>query len=147
MDTSIQDNVIVAQCDLENFESIAKFKETIGDDTLDILINNAGIMAIRTAEYTENGWEKQIGTNHFGHVYLFSLLESNLMKSEKIPRVVTLASTAHQFESVKVDDLHFKEGRMYTPWGAYGQRKLESVGFILNGKIKISLPDPLFPRI
>lgn len=128
-----KDNITVHVCDLEDLKSIKSFVDEQEDDDeegLDILILNAGIMALQNREETPNQWEKQIGVNHFGHVYLYSLLEKKLLKSKFTPRVVTLASTAHTFGNIDIDDLHFNnDGNKYSAWGAYGQSKLANILF------------------
>ena len=127
--------VTVREVDLASLESIAALADAMpADDKIDTLVLNAGIMATPSVEYTDAGFEKQIGVNHFGHVYLYSLLESRLntggVRNEK-PRVVTLASSAHRFGHVDTADLHYAKegGRTYTPWGAYGQSKLSNILF------------------
>ena len=90
---------------------------------LNILINNAGIMAC-PLEYTEDGFESQIGTNHFGHfaltVGLLPALISGAKKIGKNSRVVNLTSIAHARADVDVSDINFKN-REYDPWVSYGQ--------------------------
>jgi NAD(P)-dependent dehydrogenase (short-subunit alcohol dehydrogenase family) len=119
----------VQRLDLSSLSSVQECSQrilsTCGDDTLDLVINNAGIMATPTLRYTEDGFELQSGTNHFGHAYLNSLLYEKLCDQNVKSRVVTLASTAHAFGTVDLDDLHYKSSRLsYTPWGAYGRSKL-----------------------
>lgn len=133
---NLKDNISVYVCDLEDLKSIKSFvdqlqeQEKKEEEALDILILNAGIMALPNREETCNQWEKQIGVNHFGHVYLYSLLERNLLKSKYIPRVVTLASTAHTFGNININDLHYNNGNnKYSAWGAYGQSKLANILF------------------
>lgn len=84
-------------------------------------------MALPTCEFTRDGFEKQIGVNHFGHAYLTSLLLPLLKNQKTDSRIVILTSTAHSMGSVIPTDLHFKNGRKYTPWGAYGQSKLANL--------------------
>ncbi len=93
---------------------------------LDVLINNAGLMAIPKAR-TADGFEMQIGTNHFGHFALTDGLLPALLKASA-PRVVTLASIAHRQGAVKLDDINY-ERRMYTRMGAYNQSKLANLLF------------------
>jgi len=125
--------VSVIDLDLEDLDSIKAFAvkvlEKVGADTLDFVIFNAGRMAIDELEYTMNGWEKQIATNHFGHFYLYQLLKGKLEKQEKQSRVVVVASTAHRRGTIKVEDLHYKHGRTYEPFEAYGQSKAANILF------------------
>jgi NAD(P)-dependent dehydrogenase (short-subunit alcohol dehydrogenase family) len=64
-------------------------------DRIDVLINNAAVMAIPSREVTEDGFEMQMGVNHLGHFYLTSLLWDWIRKAEK-PRVVNVSSRAHR---------------------------------------------------
>jgi NAD(P)-dependent dehydrogenase (short-subunit alcohol dehydrogenase family) len=89
---------------------------------LDVLINNAGIMAVPQAR-TEDGFEAQIGTNHLGHFAL-----TNLMMSHVTDRVVTVSSGAHRIGKIDLDDLNW-ERRRYDRWRAYGQTKLANLLF------------------
>jgi NAD(P)-dependent dehydrogenase (short-subunit alcohol dehydrogenase family) len=89
---------------------------------LDVLVNNAGIMAVPQAK-TEDGFEAQIGTNHLGHFAL-----TNLMLSHVTDRVVTVSSGAHRLGKIDLEDLNW-ERRRYDPWRAYGQTKLANLLF------------------
>jgi NAD(P)-dependent dehydrogenase (short-subunit alcohol dehydrogenase family) len=71
--------------------------------------------------YTPNGWERQMGVNHFGHFALTQMLRGRLQSQSHPSRVVVLASTAHSIGKVDVGDLHYSKGRRYSAWGAYGQ--------------------------
>jgi protochlorophyllide reductase len=95
-------------------------------DHLDVLMNNAGIMAVPKAT-TPDGFESQIGTNHLGHFALTGRLLPLLLAADE-PRVVSVASNAHRFGRVDLDDLFF-ERRRYTRWSAYGQTKLANLLF------------------
>ena len=93
---------------------------------IDILINNAGVMATPFT-HTHDGFEMQIGTNHFGHFALtgelFPLIEKGHLK-----RIVNLSSRGHHFAPVDFDDPHF-EHRAYDPWISYGHSKTANVLF------------------
>ncbi|QMV18701.1 SDR family NAD(P)-dependent oxidoreductase [Granulicella sp. 5B5] len=93
---------------------------------LDILINNAGVMALNPRQVTPEGFERQFATNHLGHFALTGLLLPALGASPA-PRVVTVASIAHQGGKIHFDDLQLARG--YTPWGAYNQSKLANILF------------------
>jgi NAD(P)-dependent dehydrogenase (short-subunit alcohol dehydrogenase family) len=93
---------------------------------LDLLINNAGVMAPRKRLETADGFELQFGTNVLGHFALTALLLPALeraatMESQR-PRVVTLASIAHKRGRLNFDDL--QSIKSYSPMGAYQQSKL-----------------------
>jgi len=93
---------------------------------LDVLMNNAGIMAVPKAS-TEDGLESQIATNHLGHFALTGLLLPRLLAAPS-PRVVSVSSNAHRMGKVDPDDLSF-ERRRYSRWSAYGQTKLANLLF------------------
>ncbi len=93
--------------------------------TLDVLINNAGVMAIPRRE-TEDGYETQFATNHLGHFALTALLFPRL-KATPGARVVTVASLAHHFGFVNFFNLHGK--LFYDPFFAYAQSKLANLLF------------------
>jgi len=98
------------------------------DLPLDILICNAGVMACPRM-LTEDGLEMQLGTNHFGHMYLTLLLKDKLIES-KPSRVVCVSSMAHHYSysgGIKLDDLNQEHG--YSRWNAYGQSKLANILF------------------
>lgn len=107
--------------DLSDQDSVKQFAEGVNEE-IDILINNAGIMAIPLRR-TKAGWEWQLGTNHLGHFTL-----TNLLLPQITGRVVTLSSTAHEIGKIDLDDLNW-ESRRYTRWGAYGQSKLANLMF------------------
>lgn len=122
----------VKALDLQSLQSVKSFADEFlkEEDRLDFLVLNAGIMALPSAEYTEAGFEKQIGVNHFGHFYLTELLLSKMTEdSSSAGRIVSLSSVAHDMGSINCDDLHFKNGRRYAGWGAYGQSKLANILF------------------
>jgi NAD(P)-dependent dehydrogenase (short-subunit alcohol dehydrogenase family) len=121
--------------DLSSFKSIRAFAERWGERPLNLLINNAGVMASPLA-YTEDGLEMQIGTNHFGHFLLSVLLAPNLVAgaktSGKTSRLVALSSIGHRRAPMNFDDPHFRT-HPYDKWESYGQAKtanaLFAVGF------------------
>ncbi|MGB8859331.1 MAG: oxidoreductase [Ilumatobacteraceae bacterium] len=94
-------------------------------DRLDLLINNAGVMATPN-ERTVDGYELQFATNHLGHAALTAHLLPLLLATER-SRVVNVSSLAHRFGSIHFDDLQWD--RHYRSWGAYGQSKLANLLF------------------
>lgn len=92
---------------------------------LDVLIANAGIMAIPTRQLTAVGWELQLATNHLGHFALARGLHDNLRAADAA-RVVMVSSGAHLAAPFDFDDPQF-ERRPYDPWSAYGQSKTAEV--------------------
>jgi NAD(P)-dependent dehydrogenase (short-subunit alcohol dehydrogenase family) len=116
----IPGQVEVRRLDLQDLSSVRQFADGIG--TADILINNAGVMAVPYAE-TVDGFESQIGTNHLGHFAL-----TNLLLPKLTDRVVALSSMAHWPGRISLDDLNWKT-RRYRPWLAYSQSKLANLLF------------------
>ncbi len=112
--------VEVRPLDLQDLSSVRRFADAV--DKVDVLINNAGIMAAPYA-VTVDGFESQIGTNHLGHFALTSLLLPKLGD-----RAVTVSSMAHWAGRISLDDLNWK-GRRYSAWLAYGQSKLANLLF------------------
>jgi NAD(P)-dependent dehydrogenase (short-subunit alcohol dehydrogenase family) len=111
----------VRQLDLASLTSVREFAAA-WDGELDLLINNAGVMAPPLSRTTE-GFELQIGTNHLGHFAL-----SNLLLEHVTGRIVTVASGAHRIGSIDLDDLNW-ERKPYRAWRAYGQSKLANLLF------------------
>lgn len=123
-------NVRVMGLDLSSLQSIKAFADEFiqQEGRLDLLVLNAGIMALPKLELTDAGFEKQIGVNHFGHFYLTQLLLDKMRATPSTAgRIVVLSSSAHRFGDVRPDNLHFSKSRRYTPWGAYGQSKLANL--------------------
>jgi len=86
-------------------------------------------MALPTLQRTVDGFERQVGVNHFGHALLVRLLLPVLERQDFPSRVVTLSSTAHNMDKeFNVDDLNYNS-RDYSAWGAYGQSKLANAMF------------------
>ena len=114
--------------DLASLASVRAFADELGDEPLDVLVNNAGVMAVGRAE-TKDGFELQLGTNHLGHFALTGLLLDRL-EAAPAPRVVTVSSTAHKTWHVNFDNLQGE--RHYFRWAAYGQSKLANLLFALE---------------
>lgn len=114
--------------DLGDLASVRAFAAAYLDthDEVDVLINNAGIMACPFGR-TVDGFETQFGTNHLGHFLLTALLAPALLRGTN-PRVVTLTSAGHSRADVDLDDPNF-EHTEYSPWVAYGQSKTANALF------------------
>jgi NAD(P)-dependent dehydrogenase (short-subunit alcohol dehydrogenase family) len=128
------DRVLAGTLDLASLGSVAAFVDAWGDQPLDILINNAGVMATPRL-YTADDLELQIGTNHFGHFLLTMGLTRamlNASEEDRTARVVVLSSIGHRRSDINWDDPHYRT-RPYDKWEAYGQSKtanaLFAVGF------------------
>jgi retinol dehydrogenase-12 len=122
----------VMALDLNSLASIKQFADDFNktEKRLDFLVLNAGIMALPTAEYTDAGFERQIGVNHYGHFYLTRLLLPKMLSSENTSgRVAVLSSSAHDMGVIDLKDIHYKKGRAYRGWPAYGQSKLANLLF------------------
>jgi NAD(P)-dependent dehydrogenase (short-subunit alcohol dehydrogenase family) len=117
---TITGDVEVRKLDLQDLASVRAFAD--GVDGADVLINNAGIMAVPYAQ-TIDGFESQIGTNHLGHFAL-----TNLLLPKVTDRVVTVSSMMHLFGYISLKDLNWKS-RPYSAWLAYGQSKLANLLF------------------
>lgn len=121
--------VHVAALDLLDLGSENAFTDSL-QVPLDLLINNAGVMAIPVLRRTSNGWEEQFATNHLGHFALSLGLHDALASSGKA-RIVALSSSGHLASPVVFDDIHF-ERRAYDPWAAYGQSKTANALFAVE---------------
>ncbi|MBA4747516.1 MAG: SDR family NAD(P)-dependent oxidoreductase [Sphingopyxis sp.] len=114
-------DVTSAALDLGNLASVRAFVDAMADlPRLDILINNAGIMACPETRVGA-GWEAQFATNHLGHMAMTLGLMGHLQRTAGA-RVVALASTGHKVSGIRWDDVHFTAGA-YDKWQAYGQSK------------------------
>lgn len=116
----IPGDVAVRPLDLADLSSVRGFANVTDD--FDVLVNNAGIMAVPKARTTD-GFESQFGTNFLGHFALTGLLLPKISS-----RVVTLASEAHRIGRIDLDDLNWHR-RRYRRWAAYGQSKLADLMF------------------
>ncbi|WP_024806337.1 oxidoreductase [Nocardia sp. BMG51109] len=114
----------VRPLDLGNLESVRRFADGWSGE-IDVLINNAGIMMVPLGR-TADGFESQLGVNHFGHFAL-----TNLLLPHITDRVVTVSSQAHRRGAIDLDDLNW-ERRPYDRSGAYGQSKLANLLFGLE---------------
>ncbi len=117
--------------DVADLDSVRRFAAEFLTEgkPLDLLINNAGVMALPERRTTPQGFEMQFGTNHLGHFALTGLLLPALLRQPK-SRVVTVASIAHKRGRLNFDDLNAE--RRYDPRGAYAQSKLANVVFGLE---------------
>lgn len=96
---------------------------------IDILINNAGVMAT-PFHHTHDGFEMQFGTNHLGHFALTAELMP-LIERGHLKRIVNLSSRGHFMGAVDFDDPHF-QNRPYDPWASYGQSKTANILFTVG---------------
>jgi NAD(P)-dependent dehydrogenase (short-subunit alcohol dehydrogenase family) len=112
--------------ELGSLESVRAFTDRFaaGHDRLDVLIGNAGIMAVPFGR-TEEGHELQFGTNHLGHFVLVGRLLP-LLQASAPARVVLLSSGGHMASDIHWDDPDF-ESHDYNKMDAYGQSKTANI--------------------
>jgi NAD(P)-dependent dehydrogenase (short-subunit alcohol dehydrogenase family) len=117
----------VISLDLADLSSIESAADQVASrvDRLDVLMNNAGVMAIPLRR-TADDFEMQFGTNHLGHFALTGRLLPLLLAADQ-PRVVSTSSQAHRIGTMRWDDLHWR--KRYSKWMAYGQSKLSNLLF------------------
>jgi NAD(P)-dependent dehydrogenase (short-subunit alcohol dehydrogenase family) len=113
--------VEVRRLDVSDLGSVREF--AAGLPAVDVLVNNAGVMAIPRATSVD-GFELQLATNHLGHFAL-----ANLLLPKLTDRVVVVASAAHRAGELDVDDLDM-DRRGYAPYAAYAQSKLANLLFV-----------------
>lgn len=120
--------VVVSRLDLSDLSSVRDFAGRMPEvfpNGLDILMNNAGVMA-PPRRLSVDGYELQFATNHLGHFALTGLLLPSLLL-RPAPRVVTVSSNMHRRGRIDFDDL--QGSRRYSPYGAYSQSKLANLLF------------------
>jgi NAD(P)-dependent dehydrogenase (short-subunit alcohol dehydrogenase family) len=122
-------DVRVASIDLASMASVREFGES-WDGSLELLINNAGVMAPPRPASTDDGFERQFGTNHLGHFVLTGLLLPALIKSGQ-GRVVTVASIAHHGGTDGVLEAN-RGSEPYNAQKTYSQSKLANLLFALE---------------
>jgi NAD(P)-dependent dehydrogenase (short-subunit alcohol dehydrogenase family) len=117
-----------AELDLASLVSVRALSERLSNEhaSLDLLINNAGVMSPPERKTTSDGFELQLGTNYLGHFALTAHLLP-LLRRAPSPHVVQLSSLAHRSGQIHFDDLQFE--RSYSPWAAYAQSKLAMLMF------------------
>jgi NAD(P)-dependent dehydrogenase (short-subunit alcohol dehydrogenase family) len=129
--------VEVRRLDLADLSSVRDFADGFGDGGLDLLVNNAGVMAL-PRRTTADGFEMQLGTNHLGHFALTGLLLPRLLEQPGA-RVVTMSSGAHAYGRIRFENLQGE--RHYQRWLAYGQSKLANLLFAFELARRAALAD------
>ena len=125
----------VRELDLGSLESVRAFGRSFRADydALDLLINNAGVMAAPQGQ-TKDGFDEQLGTNHLGHFALTAELLPALQKAADAGsdvRIVNLSSRGHFRGGMNFDDPHYRT-RPYDKWEAYGQSKTANILFTVE---------------
>lgn len=122
-------------CELSDQDSVrAAAKTILADDgipKIDVLINNAGVMALERYTVDKHGVELQLSSNHVGHFLLTNLLLPKILSSAGA-RIVNLTSLGHRLGPFRHDDPNFGDGAAYDPWSAYGQSKTANVLFTVE---------------
>jgi len=121
--------VICHKLDLADLASVRECAEQLGNslEKIDILINNAGIMACPKMK-TKDGFEMQFGTNHLGHFLLTNLLMPQLKKAAPGARIVNVSSMAHEPGRMNWEDINY-DTAPYDRFTSYSQSKLANILF------------------
>lgn len=125
-------NIQSIQMDLSDLSSITKATEKLRNALghIDVLVNNAGVMALPTRTVTKDNFEAHIGINHLGHFALTGQLLDLLQRSpSRDARIVNVASHAHIFGQLDQNNLMLDKPGSYQPWPAYGNSKLANILF------------------
>ncbi len=119
------------EIDLADLESVSDFAaaELADGRPVDLLVNNAGVMAVPDHRMTVDGFELQFGTNFLGH-FALTLRLLPALRAAAAPRVVNLSSLTHRQGNIDFDNLQFE--RNYSPFRAYAQSKLAMLLFTLE---------------
>ena len=123
-------DIEIEALDLNDQNSIEAFAKKFMDSEngLDVLINNAGVMATPEMK-TKDGFEYQIGVNHLGHFKLTNMVLPKLLESQRDARIVNVSSEAHRFGKLEKNDLFYEKAGSYNNWKSYGQSKLANILF------------------
>ncbi len=125
----------VRHLDLADLGSVEAFADAMSGETrIDLLINNAGLMAI-PLNRTRQGFEMQFGVNHLGHFALTARLWP-LLKGTDGSRIINVSSAAHHFGRIRFGDIHWEKS--YSKWGAYGMSKLANLLFTRELSLRIT---------
>ncbi|KAL7522767.1 hypothetical protein ACHAWX_007470 [Stephanocyclus meneghinianus] len=130
-DETANGKVMVANldlCDLDNVKSFkSRLENEIGTDRkVDVLINNAGVMAIPDRRLTKDGFEKTFQTNHLGHFALTATIFPLLAPDA---RIINVSSMAYLFAGKVLELDNLNGEKVYGPWSSYGLSKLENILF------------------
>src|SRR6202011_1871931 len=135
-------DVSIQQLDLASLDSVYAAAAELDTrlDRIDVLINNAGVMAgARPRSTTDDGFEMHFGTNHLGHFALTGLLLGHVLAAPN-SRVVTVSSAVHRLQSrIHFEDL--QSARTYRTTSAYGQSKLANLMFVYELQRRLAAHD------
>ncbi|OTB18210.1 hypothetical protein K445DRAFT_315012 [Daldinia sp. EC12] len=132
IDSSIKTTFV--QVDLTDHESVRRAAKEIlaAAPKIDVLINSAGVMAIKDYTLDKQGIELQLSANHVGHFLLTNLLAPALISAGSEPlgaRVVNLTSSGYLASPFRFDDWNYSNGKTYDRWTGYGQAKTANILF------------------
>ena len=126
----VNNKVSALTLDLCDFDSIKGFPaaldKAVDKKPVDVLMNNAGVMALQSRELTKDGYERTFQTNHLGHFVLTSKLVPQLAKDA---RIINVSSEAWQFASKGLELDNLNAEREFGPWSSYGISKLANILF------------------
>ncbi|KAL8785161.1 MAG: hypothetical protein Q9195_008753 [Heterodermia aff. obscurata] len=127
IDSSV--NATYVKLDLLDNGSVRKAAEQIKSLTkkIDVLINNAGIMAPKEYATSKDGIESQFAANHVGHFLLTGLLIEEVLAAGEGAAIINVASLGYQLAEPDLDDPNFENGKSYYGWRAYGQSKTANI--------------------
>jgi NAD(P)-dependent dehydrogenase (short-subunit alcohol dehydrogenase family) len=120
----------LVEMDLASLKSVraAADKLNAAGKTFDLVIANAGVMAIPAKQLTEDGFETQFGTNHLGHFVFINRIAPLFAQGS---RLVNLSSAGHRYSDVNLEDPNF-DRTDYTDFGAYGRSKTANILFAVE---------------
>jgi NAD(P)-dependent dehydrogenase (short-subunit alcohol dehydrogenase family) len=124
--------ITLVHMEQSSFDSVRKAASEILASTsqIDILVANAGVMAVPELTLTDSGHELQFATNHLGHFLFFQLLKPALLNAgtpSSPSKVIALSASAHRIQGINSPDNYAFQQGGYTPWGAYGQSKIANI--------------------
>ncbi|KAI4159685.1 MAG: hypothetical protein LQ342_006378 [Letrouitia transgressa] len=126
IDSKIETQFVTLELGDRNSVRKAAAEVNSSNDKIDILINNAGIMAVENYVKNADGIESQFSSNHLGPFLFTNLIASKLGQGS---RVVNVTSMGYEASGIRFDDYNFQEGKTYNPWYAYGQSKTANILF------------------
>ncbi|KAK9807580.1 hypothetical protein WJX72_003271 [[Myrmecia] bisecta] len=134
--SGIKGSVQVKQLDLADLASVRALAAELSKQArIDMVILNAGVMGCPKS-YTKDGFEMQIGTNHFGHFVLVQGLVDKLKKQDHPSRIVVVSSLAAKMSRLNLDDLHYRNS-WYSAMLAYNNSKMANILFAKQLAIRL----------
>ncbi|KAI1864122.1 uncharacterized protein JN550_009142 [Neoarthrinium moseri] len=123
--------VVFQPCDLSDFDSVKQTASTILNSTsiprIDVVVNNAGVMAIMEYTKDKQGYEMTLSACHLGHFLLTNLIMPKIIAAGPGSRIVNVTSNGHRVSPFRFHDWNFSDGKEYEIWTAYGQAKTANI--------------------